>query len=139
MSMIQLLAAGKSFRDGGAARNGVRGQVVSKREDAKRADVGATQPELFTAVAPEEKRDSARRSLFRMPGAGMARSTRAMRTAEQAELALESVKVVRNDLSESDLELASVKAEPAPQRYVIPAAPKPGIWQRFTGWLEARV
>lgn len=48
-----------------------------------------------------------------------------IRTISQAEMELEQVRVVRNDLSDSDLELAPRRAARGPQRDFNPFAPRP--------------
>jgi hypothetical protein len=48
-----------------------------------------------------------------------------IRTISQAEMELEQVRVVRNDLSDSDLELAPRRAARGPQKDFNPFAPRP--------------
>ena len=48
-----------------------------------------------------------------------------IRTISQAEMNLEQVRVVRNDLSDSDLELAPRRAARGPQKDLNPFAPRP--------------
>ncbi|MEW6307093.1 MAG: hypothetical protein AB1705_26820 [Verrucomicrobiota bacterium] len=158
--MMQLLAVGKSFRPGKTSRYELADKPLPKFADVGRpislAPSGETetaQPDLFAnapatitatadapAVAPAPaQREAARKSLFRMPTMGAARSPRPARDPQQAELALNAVRVVRNDLSDSDLELVAARPAPVtPPRKHAPMAPKPTWWQRLTGWLGMR-
>jgi hypothetical protein len=77
---------------------------------------------------------------LRAPGAKAAKS-RAVRTPVQTELSLERVKVMRNDLSEADLEVVRArpaqlglapKATPSVQRLQSLSGPEPTTWNRLT-------
>lgn len=102
MSLLRLLSIGRSLM--GLSKEPVRYRMeqnfLPRFEAAKEGEVGTT-------AAPVSS--SGRRSFFqsRFSGQNRPRSTRSW---VQGELALGSIKVVRNDLSEADVELVPVKA-----------------------------
>jgi hypothetical protein len=88
----------------------------SRNEDlcsATRSNVNGTRDKITTAAAPERPRSAIRAFLLW----GRAKAKRPTgstigRQMVQSELSLDSVRVMRNDLSESDLEIVRARQEP---------------------------
>ena len=141
--------------DGGTALEKRISAVVPPREqagdEAGRAAV-EKQPMKSAAVAEEKGRSKPVRSGWALPGNPF-KSSRptptAARLAVQGELSLDKVKPVRNDLSDSDLELVAAKParlapEPAPtvvkiESELVPVVQAKALWERVRGlWPGAR-
>lgn len=116
-------------------------QDAAKNRAVAAADLFAVKAK--EQAAPVEKKPSTQKSLRKLlfgkesPDG----STGAPRTAEQAELTLSSVKVIRNDLSDADLELVArpvsksnpfSSATPLPQVAMEPTA-RPGFIGKLLG------
>jgi hypothetical protein len=93
--------------------------------DFERAETAPAkeEPARKVRVAPERRRIEQEPPERRQFLKRWSRPT--IRTISQAEMELEQVRVVRNDLSDSDLELAPRRAARGPQKDFNPFAPRP--------------
>jgi hypothetical protein len=92
-------------------------------EKAETATPAKEEPARKVRVAPERRRIEQEPPERRQFLKRWSRPT--IRTISQAEMELEQVRVVRNDLSDSDLELAPRRAARGPQKDLNPFAPRP--------------
>ena len=92
-------------------------------EKAETATPAKEEPARKVRVAPERRRIEQEPPERRQFLKRWSRPT--IRTISQAEMDLEQVRVVRNDLSDSDLELAPRRAARGPQKDINPFAPRP--------------
>jgi hypothetical protein len=152
MALMNLLTAGRSLSEarerphryklktGAMPKFGkTSAQAASEETDAV---VGAQAMKTQTVAEPVVQRPT--RGVWERPGKFFKGSRPAsVRRVVQGELSLDNVKPVRNDLSDTDLELVTVvkKPEPAPSAMKIdsvevPVARGPTIFERVRGLFQ---
>jgi hypothetical protein len=108
-----------------AAAGKAKAESATARNDRKK--MNAVQPEMERKVAPEGVAPKpafprGRWTLFRNPFAKVPKPEAATRAPVQSELLLDAVKPVRNDLSDSDLELVQAARRSAEVKVPVPSA-----------------
>ena len=138
MNLGKLLGAGKSFFGGrGAVKYRERKHVYLPKFNPEKNPFAPKMEEQSVAVAPEEKKISAPPVIAKKsPGPARAVSWKdklnpfrapepaslPMVNAVQTELSLDAVKVIRNDLTDADIEVVPVKSQTVsvPDKPVLP-------------------